>query len=146
MYYCNVIENEIVTAPRALPTEIPVQDALINNWYKVVFLNMPHHLIANPVTELIEMKMRISGDVVECWHEVVQKTSEQIVQTQNLLMMDLRNRRNDILLRSDWTQLPNAPLTEIKKLEWENYRQQLRDFPNTVNLANIIWPTEPSKE
>lgn len=143
MYYCNVIENEIVTAPRALPTEIPVQDALINNWYKVVFLNMPHHLIANPVTELIEMKMRLAGDIVECWHEVVQKTANQIAATQQLLMMDLRNRRNEKLLRCDWTQLPTAPLSEEQKISWENYRQLLRDFPSTVDLSNIQWPLPP---
>jgi hypothetical protein len=143
MYYCNVIENEIITAPRALPLEIPVQDALINNWYKVVFLNMPHHLTANPVTELIEMKMRLSGDVVECWHEVVQKTSDQILATQNLLMTDVRNRRAEKLLRCDWTQLPTAPLTDEKKIAWEIYRQALRDFPATVDLSNIQWPLPP---
>lgn len=58
-----------------------------------------------------------------------------------------RGMRNGLLAGSDWTQLPNAPLTEEKKLEWENYRQQLRDLFNSfsyTNIEDVVWPSQPS--
>jgi len=39
--------------------------------------------------------------------------------------------RNQRLAESDWTQMPDSPLTDEKKATWAVYRQALRDFPNT---------------
>ena len=63
--------------------------------------------------------------------------------------------RNAELKGCDWTQGNDSPLTESKKAEWATYRQNLRDFPSTVNLddityddnlhiiKNVPWPTKP---
>lgn len=54
----------------------------------------------------------------------------------------VRSQRNLLLSSTDWTQLPDVPVTT--KEAWEVYRQALRDislqegFPN-----NVVWPTEP---
>jgi hypothetical protein len=45
---------------------------------------------------------------------------------------NLRSERNEMLMRSDWTQLPNSGLSEAKVAEWETYRQALRDLPETM--------------
>jgi len=42
---------------------------------------------------------------------------------------DLRERRNAALAASDWTQMPDAPLTEKQRAAWAAYRQKLRDLP-----------------
>lgn len=55
----------------------------------------------------------------------------------------LRSERNSLLSQCDWTQLPDAPLSNEKKQEWANYRQQLRDLPDTVDIHNIIYPEKP---
>ena len=47
---------------------------------------------------------------------------------------DIIDKRNSKLRDSDWTQIPDSPLTAEKKLEWATYRQALRDIPN--NLRN----------
>jgi len=58
--------------------------------------------------------------------------------------MAARSKRDALLAKSDWTVLPDSPLTTAKKTEWKTYRQALRDislqegFPNT-----ITWPTMP---
>lgn len=52
----------------------------------------------------------------------------------------LRNRRNMLLTQTDWTM--NAPLPESKKIEWEVYRQALRDLP--LNVTYPIWPEFPN--
>lgn len=60
---------------------------------------------------------------------------------------EIRARRNERLIKSDWTQFPDSPLSESKKAEWSVYRQALRDIPQTysdaTSLDDIIWPTKP---
>lgn len=46
---------------------------------------------------------------------------------------NLRNLRDQLLMESDWTQLPFASLSEEKRLEWEAYRQALRDLPDNMS-------------
>jgi len=57
----------------------------------------------------------------------------------------LRIDRNTKLKATDWTQMPDAPLTEEEKASWRSYRQALRDLPaNTTDPANPIWPQKPT--
>ena len=56
----------------------------------------------------------------------------------------LRGERNLKLTNSDWSQLPDAPLTTAKKTAWATYRQALRDLPeNTEDPKNVTWPSQP---
>jgi hypothetical protein len=67
------------------------------------------------------------------------------VQDNDRLWANLRYERAVALQNSDWTQVPDAPLTEAKKLEWQVYRQALRDLPdNVVDMSNPIYPTPPA--
>jgi hypothetical protein len=60
---------------------------------------------------------------------------------------EIRARRNERLIKSDWTQFQDSPLSDTKKLEWADYRQVLRDIPDTysgaTSIDDIIWPTKP---
>lgn len=59
-----------------------------------------------------------------------------------LAWQDFRNRRNSLLLESDWTQMPDV--TGIDKQAWADYRQALRDLPaNTTDPENPVWPEPP---
>ena len=40
-----------------------------------------------------------------------------------------RAKRDRLLEASDWTQMPDSPLSDSKKAEWATYRQALRDLP-----------------
>lgn len=54
----------------------------------------------------------------------------------------LRMERNARLQDSDWTQMPDSPLSDEEKQKWAEYRQKLRDLPESVgNLDELIWPT-----
>ena len=55
----------------------------------------------------------------------------------------MRYDRNRLLAESDWTQMPDAPLTAEQKQAWQTYRKELRDLPATVDINNIIYPTKP---
>jgi hypothetical protein len=60
----------------------------------------------------------------------------------------IRNKRSHELYLSDWTQMPDAPLTEEEKEEWRLYRQSLRDIPASnqgVTVESLInWPEKPT--
>ena len=56
----------------------------------------------------------------------------------------MRDARNLRLSSSDWSQIPDVPLTSAKKLEWSLYRQTLRDLPaNTEDPKEVTWPLQP---
>ena len=56
---------------------------------------------------------------------------------QKILADLIRQRRNALLKESDWTQLADVALTADQKTAWAQYRQQLRDLPQTLDIANI---------
>ena len=64
------------------------------------------------------------------------KDSEQWVQVRGL--------RDSKLLSCDWTVLSDIPFSSGKKVEWETYRQALRDITTQPDPFNITWPTPPA--
>ena len=57
-----------------------------------------------------------------------------------------RDTRNQLLIESDWTQIPDSALTDEAKALWVTYRTALRDLPaheNWPNLEDADWPTKP---
>ena len=55
----------------------------------------------------------------------------------------VRAQRNFRLAMCDWTQLPDAPLSNIEMQEWASYRQALRDITTQSDPFNIEWPVSP---
>ena len=53
----------------------------------------------------------------------------------------VRSMRNNELTATDWTQMPDSPLTTAKKAEWSVYRQALRDITTQENPREIVWAT-----
>lgn len=64
-----------------------------------------------------------------------------------LLLKAIRSERNKRLTSSDWTQVPDAPITDEQKAEWKLYRQALRDIMDSVDgissVDDVAWPTQP---
>lgn len=57
---------------------------------------------------------------------------------------NVKAERDAKLYQSDWTQIPNNPLTTEKQAEWATYRQNLRDITSQSGYPlNVIWPTPP---
>lgn len=55
------------------------------------------------------------------------------------------SQRNGLLYSSDWTQIPNNPLTPEVQQQWAVYRQALRDVTSQSGYPfNVIWPTPPA--
>lgn len=62
--------------------------------------------------------------------------SKEVIESQE------RSKRNQLLIQSDWSQLPDVP-EEIKS-KWAEYRQKLRDIPDQEGFPyDIKWPVKP---
>lgn len=74
------------------------------------------------------------------------------------LLVTLRTRRDALLRQSDWTQVPDVPLTAEQRDAWAAYRQSLRAFPAVAaelltqalaaspevpDLDTLPWPVQP---
>ena len=58
----------------------------------------------------------------------------------------VRAERDGLLSRSDWTQMPDSPLSTAQKTAWAVYRQALRDITKQADPAAVVWPVEPGKK
>ena len=56
----------------------------------------------------------------------------------------IRAQRDQLLIQSDWTTLPDAQ-PKPNKEAWLTYRQALRDITKTYSSPEaVIWPTKPA--
>lgn len=93
-------------------TEITTIDAVVSANELVVIVNNEPQWIANKDAILLERQ----------WSEV-------------------RRKRNELLANSDFSQLPDVPLSNDVKARYQAYRQALRDVTEQPNPYAIIWPT-----
>ena len=60
---------------------------------------------------------------------------------------ELRTYRDDELIKSDWTQVPDGPLDSTTKAAWATYREKLRDLTDEAKapywFTEADWPLAP---
>ena len=84
---------------------------------------------------------RLQPGIAEEWlddgHPDLEPSTEQLASA-------ARADRDKLLLDSDPTQLPDAPLTDSEQTAWADYRQALRDVPEQAGFPDTIdWPPVP---
>jgi len=58
---------------------------------------------------------------------------------------EIRSQRKSLIKATDWTQMPDSPLSDADKAVWQTYRQALRDVPSQATFPNsVVWPTKPN--
>jgi hypothetical protein len=56
----------------------------------------------------------------------------------------VRAVRDELLMLSDWTQMPDSPLDDNTKASWATYRTALRDISTQEGFpTNVTWPIAP---
>jgi hypothetical protein len=60
-----------------------------------------------------------------------------------VLVESVRRKRDALLAASDWTQLPDAPLTDGQRSAWRAYRQALRALPASPGWPDVAFPAAP---
>ena len=102
------------------------------------------------VAEMHEMLLEdgqgiIEGDYQPNEYKIL--NGEAVIRTDNALEI-LRLKRDALLKESDWTLMPNSPLSDSKKTEWATYRQSLRDLPSNNNditsIDDVVFPNKPN--
>jgi len=85
----------------------------------------------------------IDGEWKQNWHEEPY-SQERIEQATPRYIEAAVLKRLELLRSSDWTQLPDAPLSDGKKELYRKYRQDLRDITTQESFPfNLNWPIEP---
>jgi hypothetical protein len=82
---------------------------------------------------------------------VLQTTLVRVNEAQNLVQLEaygarVKQRRNELLGKCDWTQMPDVPLSAEAKQAWATYRQALRDLTAQAKFPwNVVWPEQPTE-
>lgn len=90
----------------------------------------------------IENYPTINAELPEHLANLTPEQISQIIRNEKIRI--IREKRNELLFASDWTQTLDAPLTAEKKAEWAAYRQQLRDLMANIEDPDlVVFPSQP---
>lgn len=79
--------------------------------------------------------------LVQAW-QVIDADPEQVAERTLSQAAAVRQKRDQLLNASDWTQLGDAP---VEAAAWITYRQQLREVPSQEGFPwEVTWPAPPS--
>lgn len=156
--YVIVINNEIVSTPAPLPANyknisnlFALSDAQLSDlsWSG----NNEGFWVVNsdPLpTITIEQKIDTSyslNTINKTCHRsytVVNVTPSEEEIRKNRIKSDIRMIRDQYLLITDFTQLSDAPISDDAKLDFRNFRQQLRVMLDIPDITQAVWPTIPT--
>jgi len=99
---------------------------------------------SDPINQYIQNNIAVDKPVQPNDFCVFDYYLKQWVENSNLAKQEISIQRNSLLISSDWTQIPNGPLTQEQQQAWADYRQQLRDITSQSGYPfNVVWPTQP---
>ena len=108
-----------------------------HGWYPCVEVNAQF----DPVTQIRSTAEFVLEDgVVTATYTIWDKPESQVY---GEAATEVRNKRNQLLSESDWTQVADAP---VDATAWATYRQGLRDITDHASFPNLTdedWPTAP---
>jgi hypothetical protein len=130
-------DNPQVSFPKIIPPETLAAYGMV----EVQTQTTPDY---NPATQRVQtsyMPQLVDG----AWtmtKTVVDKDAEQIAADTASKSVEVRNKRNELLSSSDWTQVLDAP---VDRTTWANYRQALRDITDQAGFPfSVVWPSQPT--
>lgn len=148
--YVKIVNNAVDTFPYSMRqlrsdnanTSFPatMTDAMMADWgmYPVTVATEPS-VAHNEIAEHNSAPTLVSNVWTLGW-TTRSLTSDEIASK----AAEVRYDRDLLLAESDWTQMPDSPLTDAKKTEWATYRTSLRDVPGQTDFpTNVTWPTKP---
>ena len=85
----------------------------------------------------------VNGEYIELTAEEIQQREDDAA-AQDLDLSGVRQQRDSILKRTDWTQIADAALGAHTAEEWAAYRQELRDLPSKHSkVSEVVFPDDP---
>ena len=129
-----------VSFPKTGPSEEWIKN---NSCLKIIdHIELPN---VNTKLERVTPYLEVHNNVYYPYSvRVISLTSDETNQRDVEAQDGQRGVRNMLLRDSDWTQMPDSPLSDSKKAEWATYRQKLRDFTTTSGWVDANFPDKPS--
>lgn len=124
----------------SFPSELP--DSLLAEYNVYSCLEAPYPDVDYTKNVANGEPILVDGNWTQVW-VVSDAAPEEIEQRLDWQWSTVREERNRKLSDCDWTQLPDAPVSNIEAQEWATYRQALRDITDQTDPFNITWPQEP---
>lgn len=95
--------------------------------------------------KLIEnTSVNISNSTVDVTFSIVEMSSDEINEKIENYKTEWKEHRNRLLFLTDFTQLPDVPLTDQVKSNFAIYRENLRNLFDVATVEDIVWPEPPS--
>ena len=156
--YVIVINNEIVSTPAPLPANyknisnffaLPDDQLVDLSWSgnnEGFWLVTSDPLPAITIEQKIETTYSLNLQNKTCHqtYTVVNVTPSEEEIRKNRIKSDIRMIRDQYLLITDFTQLSDAPISDVAKLDFRNFRQQLRVMLDIPDITQAVWPTIPT--
>jgi hypothetical protein len=151
MKYIKVINN----IPIGIPSELPTSWENITNFYLLDNEKLKEYgWYPFEIEELILSENEIISSTTVIFENdrvIRRSTKRQLTQDEidkrnelksNTEWEEIRKKRNQLLADCDWTQLIDAQVDN--KIQWQSYRQSLRDLTKAQNPEDVIWPVKPN--
>lgn len=114
-----------------------------NGWYD----DTVHKTIPTPNIQVSEEEYQSHYNTMESGKDILVVNNEITFVDQApppVTWDDIRDQRNLLLDRSDYTQMPDNELTADQQQAWKIYRQALRRVPENFTTPNdVVWPARP---
>lgn len=91
----------------------------------------------------------VNGQWIDIWNDVPRynnptEQADWIAACTEAQWEEVRAQRNALLAQTDYTQIPDTPITPTNRTEFATYRQALRDITSQADPYNITWPISPT--
>ena len=133
--------NLETSAPELLP-DLTWQDNSDLGFWLAVFDEKPSCNIDQKLIESHTVEPSTKTCKVSYTIENIQSSEVNIRTTQ--LKQNIRMIRDKYLVITDFTQLSDSPISDAAKLDFKNFRQQLRTMLDIPDVTQAVWPTIPT--
>jgi len=94
-------------------------------------------------TSYEERTQKVLWDSETVSWQLLDKTEDEIVKYDDDMWNGIRTERNELLQASDVDVIKELEVSGAVSQPLKDYRQALRDLPQTQELYSITWPTKP---
>ena len=112
------------------------------NIYKVEAKNSGYD--NDDTKDVTEVTPTLSGSVYVQTYNITDADEETINKRREIKWSEVRSNRDSLLSECDWTQFNDSPISGSTLIDWQTYRQSLRDITNQSTPYDITWPSKPS--
>jgi len=111
-------------------------------FWKAVFLEKPSITCYQKITSVNTIDK--DKKIVIVSYLIEDLTYQELKLKKESFVDNLKITRNRYLAMTDFTQLPDAPISNESKIEFLNFRSHLRDMFEAENIFSVSWPVIPS--